>query len=1246
MISQLKYYLKKLIRQGFTFNQILKELKESQYFTTEQLEDLQNEKLRKLIQHCYKNVPYYTELFDKLNLKPEDIQTKEDLKKLPYLDKYIVKENFDKLIAKNRLKCLAYETKTSGTTGTPGKIMWDKASLAHEYATVARFCQNAGDNKLKRVILRGNFIKSVDNHKPPFWELNPVNNELIMSSYHLNQKTAQLYIEKIKEYNAEILYAYPSTAFLLAKYFKNSNAELNLKAVFTSSETLEQDKKEFIEETFNCSIYDWYGQVERVAAIGQCKNGTYHIQEDYSIVELLDTESGMEIVGTHLHNYIMPLIRYRTTDTIELSNEKCSCGCNFRQVSKIHGKNSNYYQIVTNEGTKVTSFGYIPMGVNNIIETQFIQEKIGELIINVTTNGKFSSKDKEQLIKNAKSRTSCDMKIIVNEVSEIPRGPNGKFQAVINKITNNIPSATNKSKIIMIGPDINSQGGIASVIKSYKENHLYSDKVIYLPSYKYKNIISQLLFYLQFLIQYICLLVKDNDIKLVHIHTASRGSFLRKSISFYIAKFFKKKVIINIHPINFINFYNNSSNLVKKFIENVLNKSDLILVLSKTIKTKLTNICQNSNIEILYNPVLLKEFHHISSDKIRIVFMGNLNKNKGVYDIIEAAKYIKNPNVIINLYGDGDLDEFKKLIAKNNLENKVKIKGWIRGEQKDIAFAESDIYILPSYTEGLPMSILEAMAAKLPVISTPIGGIPETIYDGVNGFLIQPGDCKALAEKIDLLANDKELREKMGQESYKIAKEKFDIEIIIKQLQEIYDDLINKPTPVKEKIKKHSQIKYYFKKFVKESGFFNKISNELRKSEFYSQEQLTELQNKQLQKLIKHCYKNVPYYKELFDSLNLKPKDIQTKDDLKKLPFLDKYKVRENYDKLIAKNIIRPLCYVGLTGGTTGTPGRFLRDYYSVNFENAITQRFYQTFGDKGLKRVTLREVTVTPVSQTKPPFWEYNLANNELIMSPYHLSKENAPYYVQKIIGFNPQILYLQPSSAYMLAEFFSNTKHNLNLKAIFTSSENLSDEKRKFIENVFKTQIHDWYGQAERVAAIGQCEKSENGTYHIIEDYSIVELLEEDGNYEICGTSLYNFAMPLLRYKTGDFVIPQEKKCNCGRHFREVKKIQGRNIFYILTPEHTKIMNIEIINMDVYNVIETQYIQEKLDELIINVVTNDKFNENDIKKLIQNVEKYISPNMKAKVNKVEHIPRNSRGKFINVIRKFEVDENLFLKD
>lgn len=434
MNEQVKYFLKSLIKKGFASHKILGELEKSLYFSKKQLDEMQNQKLRKIIKHCYKNVPYYTDVFKELKLKPEDISTNDDLRKLPFLDKYILKDNFDKLIAKNKLKFLCYETKTSGTTGTPGKILWDTSALNYEYASVARFYRNAEDNGLKRITLRGNLIKPVSDDTPPFWKLNKTDNELIMSSYHLTDKNSQIYIDKIKNYQPEIINAYPSIAFLLAKYFENSGEFLPLKAVFTSSESLSEEQRKFIGSIFKCPVYDWYGQVERVAAIAQCVKGNYHIQEDYSIVEIIEAEQGHEIVGTHLHNFIMPLIRYRTADTVEPAYNSCPCGCNFRTVSKIYGKDSGYYNVLTNGGLKITSLGYIPMGVDNIVETQFVQEKAGELIINITTNGKFSEKDRELLVKNTLERTSPDMKVIINEVDKIPRGPNGKFISVINNL--------------------------------------------------------------------------------------------------------------------------------------------------------------------------------------------------------------------------------------------------------------------------------------------------------------------------------------------------------------------------------------------------------------------------------------------------------------------------------------------------------------------------------------------------------------------------------------------------------------------------------------------------------------------------------------------------------------------------------------------------------------------------------------------------------------------------------------------
>ena len=202
--------------------------------------------------------------------------------------------------------------------------------------------------------------------------------------------------------------------------------------------------RHYIEDVFQCRIYDWYGQAERVAAIGQCASGRYHIQEDYSIVELLaGPEAGSyELVGTQLHNYAMPLLRYRTQDSVYLESPEraempCACGCSFRSVDRILGRTYGY--LLTPEGYHIAITAHIPIGVDNVIEAQFYQERPGEVILKVLGNGQFCTMDRERLIQNTLKHTSPRMNVIVEEVDEIPRGPNGKFINIINKV----PTALN-----------------------------------------------------------------------------------------------------------------------------------------------------------------------------------------------------------------------------------------------------------------------------------------------------------------------------------------------------------------------------------------------------------------------------------------------------------------------------------------------------------------------------------------------------------------------------------------------------------------------------------------------------------------------------------------------------------------------------------------------------------------------------------------------------------------------------------
>lgn len=342
-------------------------------------------------------------------------------------------------------------------------------------------------------------------------------------------------------------------------------------------------------------------------------------------------------------------------------------------------------------------------------------------------------------------------------------------------------------KVLVVWPDV--KGGIQTLINLYSESEILKDKLLTLSSYEDGNISSKLAVFGSFLVKYTNSLLKYHSIEIVHIHTASKGSFLRKSISVMIAKLFNKKVILHIHCGGFDNFYNSSPRFIKRYITAVLNKADMLITLANSLKTGVSKKCSNSNIHVLYNPTILKHMPVRESHTTNVLFLGLMGKNKGVYDIIEAAKYIQADNIKIHLYGNGEISRARELVSQYGLENKVIVHGWISGDDKEKILQSSDIFILPSYSEGLPMSILEAISYGLPVISTTVGGIPDVVEDGVNGFLISPGDYKSLAQRIITIAEDKDLSKRMGQESYRLAREKFDIEEIINQLDSLYSSV-------------------------------------------------------------------------------------------------------------------------------------------------------------------------------------------------------------------------------------------------------------------------------------------------------------------------------------------------------------------------------------------------------------------------------------------------------------------------
>jgi glycosyltransferase involved in cell wall biosynthesis len=223
----------------------------------------------------------------------------------------------------------------------------------------------------------------------------------------------------------------------------------------------------------------------------------------------------------------------------------------------------------------------------------------------------------------------------------------------------------------------------------------------------------------------------------------------------------------------------------------ILNKSDKILCQGSFWKEFFIDTFEidEKKLIVINNCIDHTKFHpkdNFNSDPVSVLFMGWIEKNKGVFELVKAIEILKDENLIWNIAGEGmALEEIKAQIAVLNLESKVNFLGWIHGEEKLKHLEEADIFVLSSYREGMPNSLMEAMASRTAVVSTSVGAVPDLVLHGENGYLVEPGTYEPIAKHVKNLALNKELRKKMSEAAYNTIGERFSVEAIIPKFEKL-----------------------------------------------------------------------------------------------------------------------------------------------------------------------------------------------------------------------------------------------------------------------------------------------------------------------------------------------------------------------------------------------------------------------------------------------------------------------------
>jgi phenylacetate-CoA ligase len=415
------------------------------------------------------------------------------------------------------------------------------------------------------------------------------------------------------------------------------------------------------------------------------------------------------------------------------------------------------------------------------------------------------------------------------------------------------------------------------------------------------------------------------------------------------------------------------------------------------------------------------------------------------------------------------------------------------------------------------------------------------------------------------------------------------------------------------------------------------------RTQWLSSDELEAFQRSRLAALTQHAYDHVPYYRDLFRSLNLRPADIREVHDLRKLPPLSKETALREGWRLRADNFAQFRPAIHHTSGSTGARHAFLLDRETNAVEFAYYWRYWSWAGYRlGDRFAELSSSFFSRERFHARPFATQALTGR-LLLNSLCLTRENAVAYAKAMERHRARFLKGLPSVVGFFAKFLRDTGTNgPRLAAVFTTGELLLPAQRRLIESCFGGPVYDSYGQMERLVAISECPERR---MHVNSDYGILEFGEgaaPGSPRRTClGTSLYNRSMPLLRYDLGDLIEPEAPgvQCSCGRSFPVVRALGGRLSECLVTADGRVVPTLFLVFREVAGIEAGQFIHEAPERLSIRVVASEAFNAGEKERLLTQVRWHVGPSMSLEVAQVrpEELVRDPSGKFKMVFSRLE---------
>jgi glycosyltransferase involved in cell wall biosynthesis len=349
----------------------------------------------------------------------------------------------------------------------------------------------------------------------------------------------------------------------------------------------------------------------------------------------------------------------------------------------------------------------------------------------------------------------------------------------------------------MVGTALEGRGGVAAVVSVLRRHGLFErERVAYVATHSEGPRMAKAKGALAGFWNTARLCLWGHP-AVVHVHAASHASFLRKSIVLLIARFAGCKTIFHLHGGGFRRFaLEESGALMRGWIRHTLEKSSVVITLSEGWAQFVHAFAPRAKVAVVPNSVPLPALAAAGSEvEGRILFLGRIEAAKGVFELLAAgARLVRDhpalrPTLRLVFGGEGDLVALRRRAQELGIGERVECLGWLGPAERDLELARAAVFCLPSHAEGLPMSMLEAMAAGRSVVASSVGGIPETLVDGDNGLLVPPRDEAALASALASLLGDKALRERLAARARASIEQNYSTEVVCGQLSAIYREL-------------------------------------------------------------------------------------------------------------------------------------------------------------------------------------------------------------------------------------------------------------------------------------------------------------------------------------------------------------------------------------------------------------------------------------------------------------------------